>query len=108
MVANKQCLLLCCRFYGYLEITTGFGDSDRIWRCDFYFWRLRFYLEIEIELGDRYFVTRDTWPLCATVIQQPGQMAKEYNAVIAFDLFYFAIFASLMYPEIANVYKLNK
>ena len=67
MVANKQCLLLCCRFYGYLEITTGFGDSDRIWRCDFYFWRLRFYLEIEIELGDRYFATRDTWPLCATI-----------------------------------------
>jgi len=67
MVANKQCLLLCCRFYGYLEITTGFGDSDRIWRCDFYIWRLRFYLEIEIELGDRYFATRDTWPLCATI-----------------------------------------
>ena len=27
----------------------------------------RFYLEIEIEIGDRYFATRDMWPLCATI-----------------------------------------
>ena len=52
--------------YGYLEIATGLkiefelAVPDRIWRCEFYFWRLRLHLEfrflhleIAIEFGNR-------------------------------------------------------
>jgi len=53
MVANN--ILMCCRFYGYLEITTEFGASS----YNSMIWRWIDNLEFRIEFGDATFTFGD-------------------------------------------------